>query len=218
MFRRKSTQEEKQLLILYHGTSLVRAENINKEGFVARGGASRGIYFAQDPSIARSYARGRGKNERDKPAVIMVLIDIARYNHRNYGAIYSFQHDHLPKEIIFKIFGLGRMSSKLKDISFGPEISLDFHSSYAAIAYWISSSPALSGGEQIREDHPSVISAKQWLISQADSGRKGIVPDDVSLMDIILGVLPFVVIQALAMIIVIIFPQIAMWLPSKMML
>jgi C4-dicarboxylate transporter DctM subunit len=45
---------------------------------------------------------------------------------------------------------------------------------------------------------------------------KGIVPDDVTVGDIIKGSAPFVLIQALAVVIVMVFPQLALWLPSKM--
>lgn len=156
-----------------------RAESILGEGFRAPGGAERGIYFAQDPSIARSYARGRARNERDKPAVIMCLIDLGNYRHRNYGSIYSFQHERIGSEVIVKISGLGRISSKLRDsLSFSPKMSLDFHSSCAAIAYWVNSFPALIGDNQIRENHPAVTATKQWLISQADAGRSGAAPDE----------------------------------------
>jgi C4-dicarboxylate transporter DctM subunit len=45
---------------------------------------------------------------------------------------------------------------------------------------------------------------------------KGIVPENVSLTDIILGSLPFVVLQAAALALIMIFPKIALWLPSMM--
>ena len=45
---------------------------------------------------------------------------------------------------------------------------------------------------------------------------KGIVPKDVSLDDIIRGSLPFIVVQSAALALVMIFPQIILWLPSKM--
>ena len=44
---------------------------------------------------------------------------------------------------------------------------------------------------------------------------KGIAPE-ISLNDIIRGALPFVLVEALAILILVLFPQIALWLPSYM--
>jgi len=46
---------------------------------------------------------------------------------------------------------------------------------------------------------------------------KAIVPPEISIGDIYRSVLPFVALQALGLILVMIFPQIALWLPSTMM-
>ena len=45
---------------------------------------------------------------------------------------------------------------------------------------------------------------------------KGIAPDDVSLKDILYGAAPFMVLDLIGLALVIIFPQIILWLPSKM--
>ena len=45
---------------------------------------------------------------------------------------------------------------------------------------------------------------------------KGVVPPSISMTDIYRSVLPFVVLQAICLVLVMIFPEIAMWLPSKM--
>ena len=45
---------------------------------------------------------------------------------------------------------------------------------------------------------------------------KGISPPEVSMGDIIKGVIPFVILQAIGLALVILFPQLILWLPSKM--
>jgi TRAP-type mannitol/chloroaromatic compound transport system permease large subunit len=45
---------------------------------------------------------------------------------------------------------------------------------------------------------------------------KGVVPSSISMTDIYRSILPFVVLQAICLVLVMIFPEIAMWLPSKM--
>ncbi len=46
---------------------------------------------------------------------------------------------------------------------------------------------------------------------------KSIVPEDVTLADIIRGAIPFVVVELVFLIILVIFPQLALWLPHKVM-
>ena len=45
---------------------------------------------------------------------------------------------------------------------------------------------------------------------------KGVAPKDVTIMDIYKSIIPYVGLQALGLAIVMIFPQIAMWLPQRM--
>jgi TRAP-type mannitol/chloroaromatic compound transport system permease large subunit len=45
---------------------------------------------------------------------------------------------------------------------------------------------------------------------------KGVAPPEVQMIDIIKGVLPFLVLQAIGVALVIIFPDLILWLPSKM--
>ncbi|RPJ42741.1 MAG: TRAP transporter large permease subunit, partial [Deltaproteobacteria bacterium] len=45
---------------------------------------------------------------------------------------------------------------------------------------------------------------------------KGVAPPEVQMIDIIKGVFPFVALQAIGLALVIIFPQLILWLPSKM--
>jgi len=43
---------------------------------------------------------------------------------------------------------------------------------------------------------------------------KGVVPKEISMADIYRSVIPFVVIQGIGLVIVMIFPQIVLWLPN----
>jgi len=45
---------------------------------------------------------------------------------------------------------------------------------------------------------------------------KGVAPPEVSLTDIYRSIIPFVIIQAIGLALIMIFPQIALWLPSLM--
>jgi TRAP-type mannitol/chloroaromatic compound transport system permease large subunit len=45
---------------------------------------------------------------------------------------------------------------------------------------------------------------------------KGVAPPQVQMVDIIKGVLPFLILQMIGVAIVVLFPQTILWLPSKM--
>jgi len=45
---------------------------------------------------------------------------------------------------------------------------------------------------------------------------KGVAPPDISMMDIYKSVWPFVIIQGIGLVIIVLFPQLALWLPSKL--
>ena len=46
---------------------------------------------------------------------------------------------------------------------------------------------------------------------------KGVAPPGVTIIDIYKGVIPFVLLQMLAVIMVFIFPQLVLWLPGKLL-
>jgi TRAP-type mannitol/chloroaromatic compound transport system permease large subunit len=45
---------------------------------------------------------------------------------------------------------------------------------------------------------------------------KGVVPPEISMGDIYRSIVPFVALQALCLILVMLFPQLALWLPNNM--
>ena len=95
----------------------------------------------------------------------------ARY--RCSGNVYNFKHDRISSEVVLRISDTAQIPQQ--DL-FNPIMTLSFHSSCAAIAYWINSS-GLSNGNHIEADHQAVIAVKQWLVSQANAGNSGVVPD-----------------------------------------
>jgi len=45
---------------------------------------------------------------------------------------------------------------------------------------------------------------------------KGVAPPEVSVQDIILGVMPFLIVDYILLIALVLFPQIVLWLPGRM--
>ncbi len=177
MFRRKRNNNheanESQAIILWHGTTMSRAQSILRKGFRASGGKSYGIFLTQRPRTAFGYAESRARREKDEPALIMCMMDLGKYKYRCSGNVYNFKHDRISSEVVLRISDTAQIPQQ--DL-FNPIMTLSFHSSCAAIAYWINSS-GLSNGNHIVADHPAVIAVKQWLVSQANAGKSGVVPD-----------------------------------------
>ncbi len=63
----------------------------------------------------------------------------------------------------------------------------------------------------IREARDKVTGRTEYI-----DDMKAVVPKEVTMLDIYRSIIPFVGLQALGLILVMIFPQIAMWLPGTM--
>ena len=172
-------------VVLWHGTTTSRAEPILKEGFRAKRGGKRGIFFARNPSMARGYARGRARREGGKPALIMCSIDLGHYDdyERRGASVYAFKHECIAGEVVRNVAGLPRerreKQEKRKNTAVeSTDVALTFNSGRAGITYWINSYLKPSDPHRISEDHEAVGKIKQWLNDQANAGRFGAVPDD----------------------------------------
>ena len=172
-------------IVLWHGTTASRAESILKQGFRAKRGGRRGIFFARNPCAARGYARGRASREGGKPALIMCSIDLGYYDEyeRRGASVYAFKHESIASEVVRNVVGLPRerreKQEKRKSTAVeSTDVALAFNSGRAGITYWINSYLKLSDPHRICEDHEVVAKIKQWLDDQADAGRFGAVRDD----------------------------------------
>ena len=185
MFRQKENERKDQTVILYHGTTMSRAEVIVREGFLRKKTASRGIFFAQKPGTSRGYARSRAISENGIPVLIKCSIDLNQYNqHRRLpSGVYVFRHKCIGSETITEITDLRRGRGK-KPVYLAdarnriPRITLDFNSGQAAIGYWMKNSFLLNGQDPGREDDTVAAGIKRWLIDQANAGRTGSVPEN----------------------------------------
>jgi hypothetical protein len=174
-------------VVVWHGTSKSRAESILKEGFRPKNkkGKKRRMFFTQNPSVARRYARSRAKGEGDRPAVIRCAIDLNEYDdyERRGDGVFAFKAEGISNEVVRNVRGLRRQRSekqkKQRDESAElSNVALTFNSGSAGIAYWMNSYLELSGDDMIRGDHEAVGKIKRWLDAQADVGRFGEVPED----------------------------------------
>lgn len=182
-------------VVLWHGTSTSRAQSILREGFRAKKAESKRrkkgrIYFARRRKIARGYARSRAKSDGDRPAVIVCVVNLDRYN--NYelqgSDVYVFEHECIGNEVVTGVEGLSKQRlKKLEKRQLGKHgdasvqitnVALTFNSGRAGIAFWINNYLMLGDQSKIHEDHEAVGKIKEWFDAQANAGRFGEVSDE----------------------------------------
>ena len=172
-------------IVVWHGTSQSRAKSILKEGFrpKVKKGEERRIFFTQKPAVAREYARKRGKNESDGPAVIQCAINLNEYQdyQRRGEGVFAFKAERISSDVIRRVSGHKREPRKKPEKrkyanveSSG--VALTYNSGPAAIAYWINNYLALNDHRRIPENHQAVEGIKQWLDEQIEQGMFGEAP------------------------------------------
>lgn len=199
MYNSDMAMEADRYVALWHGTTSARAEAILREGFKPKKAEKSLIFFTQSPSLARSYANNRARNEKDHPAVIKCSINLGRYNDYEVrqlkgAVVFAFKAECIDSVVVNKVTGREKQDRprpakpQKKRENGGEEltdVALTFNSGRAGIAYWINSYLKLSGEDRIREDHEAVAKIKGWLDSETENGRFGAVPDDEMLKQII---------------------------------
>jgi len=95
-------------IVLWHGTTMSRAESIVEEGFRPGRESNRRIFFTRNPKTARSYAKGRARKEQDKPAVVMCSIDLDRYNDHEWqgSEVLVFRYECIDGEVVKRVNAL----------------------------------------------------------------------------------------------------------------
>ena len=184
--------EADRYVALWHGTTSARAEFIMEEGFKPKRAKKSRIFFTQSPSLARSYAVNRAKNEKDYPALIKCSINLGDYNDYEVrqlkgAVVFAFRAECIDSVVVNKVTGLHKQErqrpkkSQKKRENGGEQltdVAITFNSGCAGIAYWLNSYLKLDGDDKIQMDHEVVVKIKGWLDSEAENGKFGAVPDD----------------------------------------
>jgi len=94
-------------LVLWHGTSAVRAEKVREHGLFSR----KGVWSATDPRIAHGYTRGRSRIPGAGSAMVVLLIARSEWENRatpEHDNILRF-HERVPPECVEYILWPGRV-------------------------------------------------------------------------------------------------------------
>jgi hypothetical protein len=176
-------------ILLWHGTSLIRADSILESGFKRK---KRGVFFSSNIMTSLSFAERRGIDGRSEPAIFAAVYDLSTLR---YGK--EFQHH--QHHYIFKpgvatrivkylltyhgLYSIGKITTeanKFKDDL--TDIAITQSSGNTGIAYWLNSfldlddskcslrspTPSAYG---IPENHPAVSQIKAWVDEQYAGGR-----------------------------------------------
>ena len=100
--------EFKNVITVWHGTTIDRAKAIIAEGFKARGRAGKKIWFTQRSSEARRRAAQLAQSRGKAPVVFRCQINIGKYtefdNPRPHH--YAFKHSYIDKAVISSVSGM----------------------------------------------------------------------------------------------------------------
>jgi hypothetical protein len=185
---------EGDVFLIWHGTSLRRANSILKSGF--KSGRFRCyVYFASNIMTSLRYATGRAHAESSEPAIFAAICDPSKLG---YGEDflsqeqYTFQ-DSIATRIVkylltrHGLYSIGEIvieannfKDELTDIIVTEtkrfrddltNITITQNSGNAGIAYWLNSFLGLDDSESISENHPAVGKIKEWVDEQYANGR-----------------------------------------------
>jgi hypothetical protein len=192
MYNSEMAMEGDYYVSVWHGTTRARAEAIMEEGFKPKKAMKSRIFFTQSPSLARSYANNRARNEKDHPAVIKCSINLGDYNDYEVrqlkgAVVFAFKAECIDSVVVSKVIGRAkqdrqrpekpqkRRENRDEQLT---DVAITFNSRRAGIAYWLNCYLKLDGDGEIQADHEAVAKIKGWLDSEAENGRFGAVPDD----------------------------------------
>ena len=164
-------------MLLWHGTSLSRANSILKSGFRSR---RRGVFFSPNIMESMSYAERRAVDGHSEPALFGVVRDLSALK---YGkefrrqTHYIFRPGAATRAVKYLLTCHGLHSIRGMAAETGgvgddlTDIAITQGSDTAGIAYWLNSFLDLDDSECIPEDHPAVGQIKAWVDEQYESGR-----------------------------------------------
>lgn len=174
--------------LIWHGTSLSRAESILGSGFRN----SRGGVFFSSNIMMSAYASGvRAQREGGEPAIFVAGCDFSQFG---YGKEFWAENHVTETHYVFRAYIANRIvrylltchglysvgniitrANRFRDNL--TDIAITQASGTAGIAYWLNSFLDLSEPECIPEDHPAIIHIKAWIDDQYANGRMESITD-----------------------------------------
>jgi hypothetical protein len=184
IIERKPTRVPGGNVLLWHGTSLSRADSILQSGFKTK---KRGVFFSSNIMTSLSYAEGRASGGRGEPAIFAAIHDLGKLR---YGKEFQHQFHYIFKPRVATqivkylltchgLYSIGKIATEASmfkdDIT---NIAITQSSGNAGIAYWLNSFLDLDDSECIPENHPAVSKIKAWIDEQYANDRAQPITDE----------------------------------------
>ena len=171
-------------VLLWHGTSLIRADSILESGFKSK---KRGVYFSSNIMTSLGFAERRGFDSRSEPAIFAAVYDLSTLR---YGKEFQHQYHYIFKPGIATrivkylltchgLYSIGKITTEANRYSDDlTDIAITQSSGNTGIAYWLNSFLDLDDSKCITENHPAVDQIKAWVDEQYAEGRMTPITDE----------------------------------------
>ena len=183
--------EFKNVITVWHGTTLDRAKAIMVEGFKARGRAGKKIWFTQKSSEACRRAAQLAQSRGKVPVVFRCQINIAKYTEfdKPRPHHYAFKHSYIDKAVISSVAGMETdKAGKLPQEKEGKEelvdIILNRTSGKYGVLLWVNAYLEREGQMFVDEDHPAIEEIHQWVEAQYTAGREEAISEEEMLVQV----------------------------------
>ena len=175
----------KNVITVWHGTTLDRAKAIMTEGFKARGRAGKKIWFTQESSEARRRAGQLAQSRGKAPVVFRCQINIGKYtefdNPRPHH--YAFRHSYIDKAVISSVSGLevdkeSKRPQEKEDKAELVDIIITRTSGKYGVLLWVNAYLERVVQTSVNEDHPAIKETYRWVETQYAGDREDAISDE----------------------------------------
>jgi hypothetical protein len=175
--------------LIWHGTSLSRANSILGSGFRNNRG---GVFFSSNIMMAAYAAGARAQREGRDQAIFVASCDFSGFdygkefwagNHitETHYVFWASVANKIVKYLLtcHGLYSIGKTVNKARmfrdDLT---DIAITQSSGKVGIAYWLNGFFDLDGSERIPEDHTVVDQIKAWIDEQYANGRMQPITDE----------------------------------------
>ena len=175
----------KNVITVWHGTTIDRARAIMEEGFKARGRAGKKIWFTQKSSEARRRAGHLAQSRGKAPVVFHCQINIDKYTEFDnpHPHHYAFKHSHIDKAIISSVSGLevdreGNLPQAKRGKTELVDIIITGNSGKYGVLLWVNTYLEQTGQTLVDGDHPAIEKIHQWVATQYAGDREEAISEE----------------------------------------
>ena len=183
--------EFKNVITVWHGTTIDRAKAIMIEGFKARGRAGKKIWFTKKSSEAHRRAAYLARSRGKAPVVFRCQINIAKYTEfdKPRPHHYAFKHSYIDKAVISNVSGLemeveGKLPQVKEDKKELVDIIITRTSGKYGVLLWVNAYLEGAGQTPVDEDHPAIEKIHQWVEAQYAGDREEAISEEEMLVQV----------------------------------